>query len=54
MDWLRRIDQTSRYTCPVRSGALLAAAGVLRNRGASSQLIKQTIDRRGAGSGLWE
>jgi len=37
MEWLRRIDQTSRYTCSVCTGALLlASAGVLRNRAAAT------------------
>lgn len=37
MDWLRRIDQTSRYTCSVCTGALLlASAGVLRDRTAAT------------------
>lgn len=37
MDWLRRVDQNSRYTCSVCTGALLlAAAGVLKGRTAAT------------------
>lgn len=37
MDWLRRMDQTSSYTCSVCTGALLLAkAGVLKGRKAAT------------------